>query len=687
MFCPNCGSKLSADAKFCNNCGQKIDNAWDTGKNYNSDNTQSLSRILHDTDAGTSKIRNTREVHFTDELYKGNLILKTSEPFSNEIQNVSWVCIASMLIVFFLTISSVSIAGAAFLSLLAGLAVWLIARTVAVLIYMIKYRELSFYLPYQMTAQDLEIIARRVLNPAEVIISTNQKLGRMQVIYKELVFNFVLNGDTFKILWRIKGAKAMLNNVYFVYINRAVSCISYLVYQIQQEIFKNDMASQMYYTNISGEYKKAKAQLPTLIFRGLMITFGVITLISIAWAQIEDTADNEAGKSSSVLEYENEHVTAVKNGSPFTYPDKTYGESFEKFFGSPEWKYFLGTKEGLDENNDGIPDSTEENVDVVEFTGYCTYHDVEVKALLQFTLNQENGTFEATYLSFNEVPQNNFMLAELLETVFTNGDPETSADNNTANMNEATNESNAVDYFTCYQPIIAQIPISAVQFKYCLYDLDKDGIMELIVENEEVAGGFRADIYTIENNQPVFLSNEYVYYASFYETEDGNGLYISYGHMGYEYVSRMTKQGHDINIENAWTIETGGLMDYYENDHPILKCDVPDSSILRNPPPANTNPVMVDESDSYIFRTSSCQYLTEADLIGLDAFTCKIARNEIYARYARLFYDQELQTYFNGKNWYYGLIEPDEFDDSRLNEYERANLDLIIQYEASNGYR
>lgn len=128
-------------------------------------------------------------------------------------------------------------------------------------------------------------------------------------------------------------------------------------------------------------------------------------------------------------------------------------------------------------------------------------------------------------------------------------------------------------------------------------------------------------------------------------------------------------------------------MDYYENDHPILKCDVYDSSLLRNPPSANPNPVMVEESHSYVFRTSSCQYLTESDLMGLDAFTCKIARNEIYARYARLFNDPELQTYFNGKSWYDGLIEPDEFDDSKLNEYERANLDLIIQYETDNGYR
>lgn len=122
-----------------------------------------------------------------------------------------------------------------------------------------------------------------------------------------------------------------------------------------------------------------------------------------------------------MVQSENENVLFVKEGSPNIYPDKMYGEAFEKFFGSPTWKYFLGTKEGPDENGDGVPDYTEENVDIVEFTGYCTYQDVEVKALIQFTLNKEEGTFEVTYLSFNDVPQDYFMIAELIEAVFTNG--------------------------------------------------------------------------------------------------------------------------------------------------------------------------------------------------------------------------------------------------------------------------
>lgn len=123
-----------------------------------------------------------------------------------------------------------------------------------------------------------------------------------------------------------------------------------------------------------------------------------------------------------IVQEENENVLAVKGGTSSAYPGKTYGEAFESFFGSPAWRYFVGTKEGPDDDGDGVSDYTEDNIDVVEFTGYCTYQDVEVKALIQFTLDKEEGTFEATYLSFNDVPQSYLMLSALIEAVFTNED-------------------------------------------------------------------------------------------------------------------------------------------------------------------------------------------------------------------------------------------------------------------------
>lgn len=248
----------------------------------------------------------------------------------------------------------------------------------------------------------------------------------------------------------------------------------------------------------------------------------------------------------------------------------------------------------------------------------------------------------------------------------------------------------AADYVACYQPILEQVAqnynASEDATGYYIYDVDNDEIMELLVTTGDTTLGYQIDVYTIENNQVVYVGGEEIM-GGLYVADDGNGIYIAYGHMGCEYVDRMTKQGSTINLETAWSIDTGCINYYYENDHPLMKYDISDYEMLGNSSADTTQPVVVAESDSYQFRTSNCSYLTESDLAGLNATECKIARNEIYARYGRLFTDPDLQAYFNGKRWYYGLISPEEFDDNVLNEYERANLDLIVQYETAHGYR
>lgn len=122
-----------------------------------------------------------------------------------------------------------------------------------------------------------------------------------------------------------------------------------------------------------------------------------------------------------------EHVQFVKGGTNAAYPGVTYGEAFENFFTRPSWRYFKGTQEGPDDDDDGKPDYTVDDVDVVEFTGRCIYADTEVTALIQFKLNMDDGTFQPTFLSFNDVPQNFLMLAGLLDTVFTQAQEELGA--------------------------------------------------------------------------------------------------------------------------------------------------------------------------------------------------------------------------------------------------------------------
>ena len=114
-----------------------------------------------------------------------------------------------------------------------------------------------------------------------------------------------------------------------------------------------------------------------------------------AGKELEDTIAN-------ATDADNRYVQMVKGGYRTDNPNVTYEEAFTSFFGTPRWKYFEG----------------EDGRDVVEFTGDCTYQEVPVKARIQFVVDEENGTFEATYLAFNEVPQDALTLAAVISKAF-----------------------------------------------------------------------------------------------------------------------------------------------------------------------------------------------------------------------------------------------------------------------------
>lgn len=107
-----------------------------------------------------------------------------------------------------------------------------------------------------------------------------------------------------------------------------------------------------------------------------------------------------------------------------------------------------------------------------------------------------------------------------------------------------------------------------------------------------------------------------------------------------------------------------------------------DYSYYQTPGPAQA-PV----AQEYALPGSNSRYLAKEELAGFTADECRIARNEIYARHGRIFDDEGLQAYFSQFDWYNPQIRPEDFSDTLLNEYEAANLALILEYESEMGYR
>lgn len=91
--------------------------------------------------------------------------------------------------------------------------------------------------------------------------------------------------------------------------------------------------------------------------------------------------------------------------------------------------------------------------------------------------------------------------------------------------------------------------------------------------------------------------------------------------------------------------------------------------------------------DVYLLPESNSRNLTESDLNGFTEWECRLALNEIYARHGRMFDNEDIQAYFNGCGWYEPIYSPDEFPESELNGYEKANIDFIANYEVKMGYR
>ncbi len=136
----------------------------------------------------------------------------------------------------------------------------------------------------------------------------------------------------------------------------------------------------------------------------LLLMVAVLALCSACSnASLKNAGEEVKDSVAGAMDSNNKYVLMVKNGYRENNPALTYDKAFSAFFGTPRWKYFKGN----------------EGKNVVEFTGDCTYQDAPVKARIQFAVDEKNGSFEAAYLAFNEVPQNRLILATLIEKAFT----------------------------------------------------------------------------------------------------------------------------------------------------------------------------------------------------------------------------------------------------------------------------
>lgn len=94
-----------------------------------------------------------------------------------------------------------------------------------------------------------------------------------------------------------------------------------------------------------------------------------------------------------------------------------------------------------------------------------------------------------------------------------------------------------------------------------------------------------------------------------------------------------------------------------------------------------------NELSEYILPYSNSEYISYSNLEGLSQTEVLLACNEIYARHGRKFDTDYIREYFESKSWYVPQINPNDFSESVFNEYEKQNINTIVNYEREKGWK
>ncbi len=284
----------------------------------------------------------------------------------------------------------------------------------------------------------------------------------------------------------------------------------------------------------------------------------------------------------------------------------------------------------------------------------------------------------------------------------------------TDEANSAINESLNEDYqaFIAYDEQINGKPIEETISSDATYEYHSDGAGVTNIENGILSVKFKHTIMSDVDGT--------WYYGLTYSLETGEQLSITdltdlsdeellsgirSALVNYINGTTFQNQSELVNKVNAYTLDDiGSGLDF--TDSSTISFCVDDGEIVILVPPgeffkdiwmnyevptgiyipgaeprADDTSSMASDGD-YILPDSSTAYISESDIAGLTSEELRLARNEIYARHGRKFDNEGLQEYFNGKDWYNGTIEPDDFDDNSIfNEYEKENVKTIQDRE------
>lgn len=87
---------------------------------------------------------------------------------------------------------------------------------------------------------------------------------------------------------------------------------------------------------------------------------------------------------------------------------------------------------------------------------------------------------------------------------------------------------------------------------YYLYDINKDGIPELVVKFGTCEADYIGHCYTFDGEKAVFVEEVGLGHAGLYTDPENNGVIYLWGHMGYQCMQRWSMEGNELLMEELF---------------------------------------------------------------------------------------------------------------------------------------
>ena len=141
--------------------------------------------------------------------------------------------------------------------------------------------------------------------------------------------------------------------------------------------------------------------------------------------------------------------------------------------------------------------------------------------------------------------------------------------------------------YDCYQQILIDIhdeqydvTLHADYLQYALYDIDGDGVKELIVLSGTCEADYVWRVYTIVDNQAWYIGETFGGHSTLYACPDG-GFYNMMAHMGYQAIYRVTYANDAISEEFILSKELAEDEEYDTPGDPIDCAYITDFGLLE----------------------------------------------------------------------------------------------------------